>query len=799
MTTELPNIEACVPREPGKSVWIDGDCWYRDWEGMRAVFCRQVPIASYSLDDALAGKMLILQLRLQYGVGQCEVAAAFGVGISTVRLWERQYREGGAAGLVRKERERRGLKVRGAVEEAVRRMVAEGLGDAAIAGRLGLSTGTVWHARRRLGLKRCAPADPTPLLPCVAADTDAAVEAAGPQAPEAAADSEAVAEDVEAHASRAAAGPAEDAVSGIVEAAEAAEPGVAAPAEPLPEGVSADADPFCRSVDRGLAQAGLLHDAAPLFGRCRGLAGGGVLLAMPLIAASGIVETARDVFGSLGPAFYGVRTTVMMLLVMALLRLRRPENLQDVDPARLGRLIGLDRFAEVRTLRRRLSEMAARSLGMRFMTEAARRRCASLAPDLVGWLYVDGHVREYHGKRKLSMTKIPARDHVARAMTDTWVNDGEGGPLFVVPGEMNEALSQTLPRVVKQARELSGRRDLTVLFDRGGWSAELFAALVQDGVHIVTYRRPACEELPPESFILVNVPGRDGEAWRLHDAEVVVSGAMLPGEDGQPGPLRLRQITRLREDGTQTQVVTSRRDLPAAEVLQRLFGRWRQENFFKYMKQEFALDGLAGYDLGEFGADTDCPNPEHKRIGRRIEAVNKKLRRHEAQLGAFTAAAPTPWYRSLAGHKRSHAELVAEIADLNRQREALLRQKAETPARVPARECWERLCPEKKLITDTVKMTAYQVETAMLALLPGDFRKRRDEGRALVAAAMQTPADIEPSATELHVRLHPLANPRRTRALAALCDRLNEADARFPGTDLRLRYAVLDAPSANET
>ena len=63
------------------------------------------------------------------------------------------------------------------------------------------------------------------------------------------------------------------------------------------------------------------------------------------------------------------------------------------------------------------------------------------------------------------------------------------------------------------------------------------------------------------------------------------------------GKLRLRQVTRLCDDGHQTQVITSRWDLRDIEVAYRMFERWRQENFFKYMREEFLLDALIDYQI----------------------------------------------------------------------------------------------------------------------------------------------------------------------------------------------------------
>jgi len=78
------------------------------------------------------------------------------------------------------------------------------------------------------------------------------------------------------------------------------------------------------------------------------------LLALPSLVASGIFTIARNTYGSIGPAFYGLRTTLVALLLMGLLRIKRPEGLKEHAPKDLGRILGLDRAPEVKTLRRKL-------------------------------------------------------------------------------------------------------------------------------------------------------------------------------------------------------------------------------------------------------------------------------------------------------------------------------------------------------------------------------------------------------------------------------------------------------------
>ena len=114
--------------------------------------------------------------------------------------------------------------------------------------------------------------------------------------------------------------------------------------------MSLDMDPTNRTWDRLLACFGLLDDAQPVFGDAKAVPGAGVLCALPVLAASGIFRTTYKLYGEIGPSFYGLRTTIMTLLLMALLRIKRPEALKEHDPQTLGRLLGLDRAPEVKTL-----------------------------------------------------------------------------------------------------------------------------------------------------------------------------------------------------------------------------------------------------------------------------------------------------------------------------------------------------------------------------------------------------------------------------------------------------------------
>jgi hypothetical protein len=120
----------------------------------------------------------------------------------------------------------------------------------------------------------------------------------------------------------------------------------------------------------------------------------------------------------------------------------------------------------------------------------------------MGFLYVDGHVRAYHGQRAISSKAYVARRHLAMpASTDYWINDRSGDPLLVVTGEVDAALAKALPRLLREVRELVGERRVTIVFDRGGWSPKLFDTMIKDGFDLLTYRKGRCRRINERRFI----------------------------------------------------------------------------------------------------------------------------------------------------------------------------------------------------------------------------------------------------------------------------------------------------------
>ena len=202
--------------------------------------------------------------------------------------------------------------------------------------------------------------------------------------------------------------------------------------------------------------------------------------------------------------------------------------------------------------------------------------------------------------------------------------------------------------------------------------------------------------------------------------------------------------------------------------------------------------------IKELPETTDRPNPQWLRGTRRLKEARAEVSRLRCELGKEAACNDEAARPTMRGFKIAHAELRKQLEEAETRVARLLEQRCKIPKRILATDR-VALKTEKKLIADAIKMAAYQVETELLGLLQEHYARSGEEGRTLLHAAFQSPAQLEVTEGELRVTIASQSSPHRTAALAALCEQLDALAVTFPGTNLRLRLAVqTDQPIISE-
>jgi transposase-like protein len=703
-------------------------------------------LATFAWDagDEAGRRLAAVQLVRLRAASQGQVADAFGVDPVTVWRWDQALAADGVAGLVPARRGPKGAsKLTPELAARIAGLDAAGATLREIAAATGVSTFSVRNA-----LGRVAPARP-----------GAAAGAAGER----------------------------DGGDG--------DAGPAAVVAVLP-------DPVPRAGERALARWGLLGEGAvPVFTPGARYPLAGLLLALPALEGTGLLDAARQVYGRLRDGFYGLTAALLTLVFLALAGEPRAEGATRVPPAALGRVLGLDRAPEVKTIRRKLGELAAAGKAADLIMALARRHAAA-RPDTLGFLHIDGHARVYYGTRAVQKTHVARLKFPAPATMETWVTGQDGDPVFMVVAEPSDSLAGELRRLLPDLRAIVGQgRRVTVCFDRGGWSPALFADITGAGFDLLTWRKGPAPDVSAGEFTTITCTDDRG---REHACDLAGTSVALGIHDGprKGQTVSLRQVTRrvpARGGGTrQIHALTSRTDLAAGEVCWRLTSRWREENYFRYARTHFALDALDCYAATPDDPDRKVPNPAKKTAAAQVRRAEILAAAAQAQRDASLAALrnPAPGQPVTITNQMINA-LDTPVQAAYLELEEADKAAAATPSRVPLGTLapdMMRLEAEVKQITHAIRMTAYNAETALARTLDGRYARAGDEAYALIREALTASGDIHPGDSELLIRLDPLTAPRRTQALAALCDQLNQAASRYPGTDLVLRYEVKPHP-----
>jgi len=524
---------------------------------------------------------------------------------------------------------------------------------------------------------------------------------------------------------------------------------------------------------------------------------GGVLFALPALLAIGLLNHTQKHF-QLPNGYYGLDSVFLLLAFMSLARVMSIERLRYEPPGEWGKMLGLDRIPEVRTLRSKLKILAEEGAAQQWSADL----CAGwMSEDLEASavLYIDGHVRVYHGHQ----TKLP-RHHVARqrlclrATTDYWVNAMDGQPFFFInkevdPGLINVVENDIVPRLKNELPEQPSEEQLsqdsrlpcfTLVFDREGYSPAMMKRLKEKHIACMTYHKFPGENWSEEEFSTHSVRMATGELIEMNLAE---RGTWLGNK------VWVREVRKLTNSGHQTAVIATNYQMDFIRIAVSMFSRWSQENFFRYMRQNYNLDALVDYGLDEIPDTTQVVNPDYRQLESTLRSLNGKLNRRLAEFGSINLESEID-PKKVKKFEKKKAALLEEIDSLQNQVDGLKITRKETEKHVaisdlPEAEKFSKLATKSKHLIDTIKMIAYRSETAMVNILRENM-SRSDDARQLVSSVFQSEADVLPDYQKqtLTIRLHRLANHSNDQAIENLCHELNATNTLFPGTALRLIY-----------
>jgi len=543
----------------------------------------------------------------------------------------------------------------------------------------------------------------------------------------------------------------------------------------------------------------------------------GVLLSLPALLSNGLLTHSKDF--KLNKVYYSEEIIFLCLAFLSLLRVKNLNQSNSIPCGELGRVLGLDRIPEVKTLRSRIARFTTKG-DVEEWSKKLSLGWMSANTGLAGVLYIDGHINIYYGHTTDMPKRFTSRLRLCMSgSTDYYVNDKTGQPFFVVSEAINSGMieqikTSILPRLEKEVPDQPTADELLqnpklhkfmIVCDRECYSVDFFHYLWGKRVAVCTYNKNVKDKWPKEDFIeyetIEEEEGEKGdgttEKLKLSEREITLKN----NDTKNPQEVTCREIRKLSKSGHQTSIITTNYTLGIVEIGQYMFARWCQENFFKYMSENFDIDGLVSYAKETISDTKMLVNPEYRQMESELRSLNGKLSKQKTLFGNITLKEESKKGKKLKKNIAKKAEIHQEIKNLEEQIATIKGKKKNTDRKItyaslPQQEQFSNAINVRKHFMDNIKMIAYRAETGMYNLIKNQLNPHHsDEGRKLLQQIYTSDADIVPDYANniLTVKLHNLNYRKDDKVVQYLCEKLNETETEFPGTDLKIIYQLVSS------
>ena len=553
-----------------------------------------------------------------------------------------------------------------------------------------------------------------------------------------------------------------------------------------------------RVEERIAASRGELKQTPIRFENCQSIEHAGVLLMLPALLAQGLMDY-KPHYQEIEDVYYDLDTTILFLSFMYLCRVHNPEQLRHISPGEFGKLLGLDRIPEARCLRARLKQIIQQNKSEQWSMAQASKWVKAEGTTIY---YIDGHAKVYCGDQATLGKKHISRLKLCMpAIMEFWVNNHQGMPYFVVTGEVNEKLgemlsTQIIPRLKQQVALPVSEQDLlddpqlprfTLTFDREGYSPKAFKSYWEnDRIAVLTYNKNVKDKWPESEFHEYSIPVDGNEVkMELAEREIELEG------------MKIREVRKKTEDSHQTSILTTNQKLDLTWIAIYMFARWCQENFFKYLRQEYDIDRMMYYLVKQINEGVMVVNPIYSKLTQTIKKIREKISRRQAQLFLLNEENVNSPLETAPQYLKKQTKQISQVNQLKDEELKLVEARKKQPYKIEVKNMPEnirytKLDMEGKLFQNIIKMICYRAETTVSLLLNVEIYKKQEEIRSLVKSIIKSRGDIFPDYTQktLTIKLYTLSNPRDNRALEKLCELLTDSETVYPGTELRLIYKL---------
>jgi transposase len=359
----------------------------------------------------------------------------------------------------------------------------------------------------------------------------------------------------------------------------------------------------------------------------------GGLLFIPLLKQYNFLKTIKQVIDIEKHEGYSLDELCLALFYFDLFRFESMENFKTAYPEEFGILVGRVSSPSTFTLRRFLHKVRelgkSEMLTCEFAKEYLRKGLAKW-----GVLYIDGHFLPYYGIYPINMGWHGVRKIPMKGSYNFLAVDEKFNPWMFLVRSSSEDLLKKIPEIILKAKKKALEvgiaeeevNELIVMFDREGYSAELFRIL--DGkdsenggfkITFITWAKYADRWVYDEKDIkfdrttTVTYEIQKPEKVKYFETERLLK---------KYGKIRTIVIGS-GSDKRRAAIYTNNKKMDAERIIQLTCRRWGHENLIKELMLKHLINYSPGYEPEEIEEQPMIENPRVKKL--KQERANLKL------------------------------------------------------------------------------------------------------------------------------------------------------------------------------
>ena len=455
------------------------------------------------------------------------------------------------------------------------------------------------------------------------------------------------------------------------------------------------------------------------------------------------------------------------------------QDFEQLPSYQMGGIIGKSKLPSLSLYRNRIPGIVEQMNMREVILQTSKRMQQILEFSPV--VYVDGHFMPYHGRSDTLYGYYPQKRLAMHGREYFFVHDTNRLPVYATISDGYRKMRHYIVDVDEKLREIYGceEKQLLEIFDRGGYSKE-FCVDIAEKIRFICWRSDARAvpriakwkevEVEHQGNNYGEVKTRTFYAWE-REAEFKV----------EKKHAKFREVW-IKKYNKVSPALTNDFELSLEQVVQALTRRWgSQENMFKelkdhgidrihsYRKQEYTEEFLyrTGLEDPEKGIIREIDNPEIRPINEKLSSLRAEKKKMAVKLVELEKAGDEAKRKTM---RRKYSGIERRIKNQIEKRESLPKE-INLFDRIKENDIL-RLCDEKKLFFDWLKMNAIWAKREIIELVKPFYNNLRDVNK-FVKSILTSRTYVRREGDVLYIEFPFQRSKKRMEAITLLCNYLN--------------------------